>query len=115
MSIYQIIIFLTKTKIFATEINNDGKSDPISINGNSEINCDDTNAVDELMGCLFDAFSVDNFSDDFFDIVIVDCGGDKKVISYLNDKCADAAKLCVEQKATCYRRRSCCCVCRCLL
>ena len=95
MSIYQIIIFLTKTKIFATEINNDGKSVPISINGNSDIKCDDTNAVDELMGCLLDAFSVDSFSDDFFDIAIVDCSGDKKVISYLIDKCTDAAKLCV--------------------
>lgn len=89
----QIIIFLTKNKLFATEINNDGKADAISIKGNPDIKCDDANDVDELLECLFDAFSIDSFADENFDIVIVDCGGDKKIISYLNTKCSDAAKL----------------------
>ena len=89
----QIIIFLTKNRLFAAEINNDGKADAISIKGNPDIKCDDANDVDELLECLFDAFSIDSFADENFDIVIVDCGGDKKIISYLNAKCSDAAKL----------------------
>ena len=89
----QIIIFLTKYKLFASEINNEGKADAISIKGNPDIKCDDVTDVDELLECLFDAFSIDSFADENFDIVIVDCGGDKKIISYLNAKCSDAAKL----------------------
>lgn len=89
----QIIIFLTKNKLFAAEVANNGQADAISINGNPDIKCDDATDVDELLECLFDAFSIDGFADDNFDIVIVDCGGDKKILSYLNTKCADAAKL----------------------
>ena len=89
----QIVIFLTKSKLFAAEVNNDGKADTISVKGNPDIKCDDATDVDELLECLFDAFSIDSFADDNFDIVIVDCGGDKKIVSYLNAKCADAAKL----------------------
>ena len=37
----QIIIFLTKNKLFAAEITNDGKADAISIKGNPDIKCDD--------------------------------------------------------------------------
>lgn len=88
-----LIIFVTKNKIFASEINNDGQADSISINGNPDIKCEGKESVDELIGCLFDAFSIDSFADDNFDIVIVDCGGDKKIISSLNSKCSDAAKL----------------------
>lgn len=89
----QIIIFLTKNKIFASEINNDGKADAISINGNADIKCEGKESVDELIDCIFEAFSIDSFGDDHFDIVIVDCGGDKNVIAYVNEKCADADKL----------------------
>ena len=91
--IIQIIIFITINKLFACEIDNDGKADGISIKGNPDIKCDDATDVDELLECLFDAFSIDSFADENFDIVIVDCGGDKKIISYLNAKCSDAAKL----------------------
>ena len=91
--IIQIIIFITINKLFACEIDNDGRTDGISIKGNPDIKCDDATDVDELLECLFDAFSIDSFADDNFDIVIVDCGGDKKIVSYLNVKCADAAKL----------------------
>ena len=89
----QLIIFLTKNKIFASEINNNGQADTISINGNSDIKCEGKESVDELIECIFEAFSIDSFGDDHFDIVIVDCGGDKKFISYLNAKCEDAVKL----------------------
>ena len=89
----QIIIFLTKNRLFAAEVNNDGKADAISIKGNPDIKCDDATDVDELLECLLDAFSIDSFADENFDIVIVDCGGDKKIVAYLNAKCTDAAKL----------------------
>lgn len=89
----QLIIFLTKNKIFACEINNNGQADAISINGNSEIKCEGKESIDELMECLFDAFSIDGFGDEHFDIVIVDCGGDKNVITYASEKCMGADKL----------------------
>lgn len=91
--VIQIIIFITNNKLFACEIDNNGKTDTISIKGNSDIKCDDASDVDELLECIFDAFSIDSFADDNFDIVILDCGGDKKLVSYLNAKCLDAAKL----------------------
>ena len=91
--VIQIIIFITNNKLFACEIDNNGKTDTISIKGNSDIKCDDASDVDELLECIFDAFSIDSFADDNFDIVIPDCGGDKKLVSYLNAKCLDAAKL----------------------
>ena len=89
----QLIIFVTKNKIFASEINNDGQADAISINGNPDIKCEGKESADELIGCLFDAFSIDGFGDEHFDIVIVDCGGNKNVIAYATEKCADADKL----------------------
>ena len=89
----QLIIFLTKNKIFACEINNNGQADAISINGNPEIKCEGKESIDELMECLFDAFSIDGFGDEHFDIVIVDCGGDKNVIAYASEKCMGADKL----------------------
>jgi len=89
----QLIIFLTKNKIFACEINNNGQADAISINGNPEIKCEGKESVDEMMDCLFDAFSIDGFGDEHFDIVIVDCGGDKNVIAYASEKCMGADKL----------------------
>ena len=70
--IIQIIIFITINKLFACEIDNDGRTDGISIKGNPDIKCDDATDVDELLECLFDAFSIDSFADDNFDIVIVD-------------------------------------------
>ena len=88
----QLIIFLTKTKIFASEINNNGQADAISINGNPEIKCEGKESIDELIECLFDAFSIDGFGDEHFDIVIVDCGGDKTVIAYASEKCMGADK-----------------------
>ena len=89
----QLIIFVTKNKIFASEINNDGQADAISINGNPDIKCEGKESIDELIECIFEAFSIDNFGDAHFDIVIVDCGGDKKILTYLNAKCSDAARL----------------------
>lgn len=89
----QLIIFLTKTKVFVYEISNNGQADDIIINDNSEISCKDKESIDELFQCIFDAFAVEAFGDDRFDIVIIDCGGDKKVVSYIFDKCLDAEKL----------------------
>ncbi|MBO5589909.1 MAG: hypothetical protein J5923_01520 [Acidaminococcaceae bacterium] len=89
----QLIIFLTKNKIFACEINNNGQADAISINGNSEIKCEGKESVDEMMDCLYDAFSIDGFGDEHFDIVIVDCGGDKTVVTYASERCMGADKL----------------------
>lgn len=88
-----LIIFITKNKIFASEINNNGQADSISINGNPDIKCEGKESIDELIECIFEAFSIDNFGDEHFDIVIVDCGGNKNVIAYATEKCADADKL----------------------
>ena len=88
----QISIFLTKSKIFACEIKNNGKAETISIKGNSEIKCEGKECVDELIACLFDAFNIDDFSDDNFDIVIVESSADRGVIKYLETKCAGAGK-----------------------
>ena len=70
----QLIIFLTKTKIFASEINSGGKAESISIKGNTEIKCEGKESIDELIVCLYDAFNIDDFTDDKFDIIIVGMG-----------------------------------------
>ena len=89
---FQIIIFLTKTKLFACEINNNGKAEAISIKGNTEIKCEGKESIDELISCLFDAFNIDDFSDDNFDIVIIESEADREVIKYLETKCTGASK-----------------------
>ncbi len=89
----QLIIFLTKTKIFASEINSNGKAETISIKGNTEIKCEGKESVDELLECLYDAFNIDNFADDNFDIIILEAGADREIINCLQEKCKDAAKL----------------------
>ena len=88
----QLIIFLTKTKIFASEITSSGKAETISIKGNTEIKCEGKESIDELIECLYDAFNIDDFADDNFDIVIVESGADKEIIKYLDVKCAGASK-----------------------
>ena len=89
----QLIIFLTKTKIFACEINSNGKAESISIKGNSEIRCEGKGSIDELIECLYDAYNIDDFADDNFDIIIVEAGADREIISCLCEKCKGAAKL----------------------
>ena len=89
----QLIIFLTKTKIFASEINSNGKAESISIKGNSEIKCEGKESIEELIECLYDAYNIDDFADDNFDIVIVEAGADREIISCLCEKCKGAAKL----------------------
>lgn len=89
----QLIIFLTKTKIFACEINSNGKAESISIKGNSEIRCEGNGSIDELIECLYDAYNIDDFADDNFDIIIVEAGADREIISCLCEKCKGAAKL----------------------
>ena len=89
----QLIIVLTKNKIFASEINNNRQADAISINGKPDIKCESKINVDELIKCIFEAFNIDSFGDDHFDIVIVDCDGDKNLIAYATERCLDADKL----------------------
>ena len=89
----QLIIFLTKTKIFASEINSNGKAESISIKGNSEIRCEGRESIVELIECLYDAYNIDDFADDNFDIVIVEAGANREIISDLSEKCKGAAKL----------------------
>ncbi|MBO5589910.1 MAG: SEL1-like repeat protein [Acidaminococcaceae bacterium] len=89
----QLIIFLTKTKIFASEINGSGKAESISIKGNSEIRCEGKESIVELIECLYDAYNIDDLADDNFDIVIVEAGADREIINFLWEKCKGAAKL----------------------
>ena len=88
----QLIIFITKTKIFASEINSSGKAEVISINGNTEIKYEGKESVDELITCLFDAFNIDDFAEDNFDIIILESDADREVIKYLETKCTGAIK-----------------------
>ena len=89
----QLIIFLTKTKIFASEINSGGKAESISIKGNTEIKCEGKESIDELIECLYDAYNIDDFADDNFDIIILESGADREIINCLQGKCKGAAKL----------------------
>lgn len=89
----QLIIFLTKTKIFACEINISGKAETISIKGNTEIKCEGKESVDELIVCLYDAFNIDDFTDDKFDIIILEMEADRALIRYLENKCIGASNL----------------------
>lgn len=88
----QIIIFLMKTRLFACEVNSNGKAETISIKGNSEIKCEGKESIDELIECLYDAFNIDDFADDNFDIVIVESGPGREIIKYLDTKCAGTSK-----------------------
>ena len=88
----QLIILLTKTKLFACEIDNNGKAETISIKGNTEIKCEGKESVDELITCLFDAFNIDNFAEENFDIVIIESDADKEIIKYLATRCDGASK-----------------------
>lgn len=89
----QLIIFITKTKLYASEIKSNGKAETISINGNTEIKCGGKESIDELISCLFDAFNIDDFADDNFDIIIIESDADREIIKYLEIKCGRAMKL----------------------
>ena len=89
----QLIIFITKTKLYASEIKSNGKAETISINGNTEIKCGGKESIDELISCLFDAFNIDDFADDNFDIIIIESDADRAIIKYLEIKCGGAMKL----------------------
>ena len=89
----QLIIFITKSKLFANEINREGKVETISINGNPEIKYEDNESIDEAVSCIFDFYNIDSFADDNFDIVILEAGTSRKFVKYLEEKCADANRL----------------------
>ena len=60
----QIIIFITKSKIFACEIRSSDKVDRISINGNLEIKCESIENIDEVVRCILDFYNIDSFADE---------------------------------------------------
>ena len=46
-----------------------------------------------MIECLFDAYNIDDFSDDNFDIVVLDAGSDRTLTNYLYEKCKNASGL----------------------
>ena len=89
----QIIIFITKSKIFACEIRGSDKVDRISINGNLEIKCESIENIDEVVRCILDFYNIDSFADENFDMIILEAGASRELVKYLEEKCAQAKKL----------------------
>ena len=96
----QIIIFLTKSRIFGRSINSNGKNKDISINGNTSIECKEKSNIDEFIECLLAEFRVSNFAKGDFDIIILNCNASVELVRYLYEKCSNINKLnviCIEK------------------
>lgn len=89
----QLIFFLTKNKIFVSEINSKGAIETISINGNKEIKNEGKKSIDETIGCIFDFYNIEDFSDEMFDLIIINAGADRESVNYVYEKCRIATML----------------------
>lgn len=89
----QIIIFLTKNKIFGRKILSSERVKHISIKGAPSSQCEKTADVDKFISCLLDNFGIRTFEDEPFDITILDCNANKELLKTIFEKCADSKKL----------------------
>ena len=83
MQHYKILILVNEDCVQAADTDDRGKTLPISINGNTSMNYKTTDDMDSLVTHIKDNYNIDEFSDDNFSVIIINCGGDRNAVQRL--------------------------------
>lgn len=75
-----LLLFADKTKIFGYDLTDRTSPSELSFEGNDSVSFENDTAVKDCIQCIKDKYSVDDLSDDDFDIAVIDCGTKKKYI-----------------------------------
>lgn len=88
---YRIIMVLTGSSVQALDIDDSGNAKPVSINGNVSMSYKDKNDMDVFVQHIKDSYSIEDFSDDSFAALVVNCGADAEIAEYLHELTVKAA------------------------
>lgn len=88
---YRIMTVLTDSQVQAFDIDGSGNAKPVSVNGNVAMSYKDARDMDAFIQHIKDNYSIEEFSDDGFAVLIVNCDADAEVAERLHTLTAVAA------------------------
>lgn len=91
----KLIIFITKSEIFAYDMSDMTAPVQIGFEGNESVQLSDSEPIESCCSCIIDSYNIDDFSDDDFDFVIIDCNARKKYIPEFAKKVQTCRKMSV--------------------
>ncbi len=83
MQQYKILIVVNADSVQAADIDDHGKSQPISINGNVSMNYAAVSDMEKFVDHIKGNYNIDDFSDDNFSVIIINCDGDRNAVQTL--------------------------------
>lgn len=90
-----LIFFITKSEIFAYDMSDMTAPVQIGFEGNESVQLSDSEPIESCCSCIIDKYNIDDFSDDDFDFVIIDCNTKKKYIPEFAKKVQTCRKMSV--------------------
>ncbi len=73
---YRILALITDTTAMALSLDSKGNTKPVSINGNPCMYYETAEDMDKFVEFIKDEYSINDFADDDFAIIVIDCGKD---------------------------------------
>lgn len=91
----KLIFFITKSEIFGYDMSDMTAPVQIGFEGNESVQLSEPEAIESCCSCITERYNVDDFSDDDFDFVIIDCNARKKYIPEFAKKVQTCRKMSV--------------------
>ena len=82
---YRILALITDTTAMALSLDSKGNTKPVSINGNPCMYYETAEDMDKFVEFIKDEYSINDFADDDFALMIVNCGSDDAVAEHLHE------------------------------
>lgn len=82
---YRILALITDTTAMALSLDSKGNTKPVSINGNPCMYYETAEDMDKFVEFIKDEYSINDFDDDDFALMIVNCGSDAAVAEHLHE------------------------------
>mgnify|MGYP002624860958 CR=1 FL=1 len=80
---YRILILIAQKQIQALSVDDKGRTEPISINGNVRMSYNSSDDLNELITSIKDTYNIDSFSDLVFSVFVVNFDADTKILKQL--------------------------------
>ena len=80
---YKILILIAQKQIQAVSVDDKGRTEPISINGNVRMSYNSSDDLNELITSIKDTYNIDSFSDLVFSVFVVNFDAGIKILKQL--------------------------------
>ena len=77
---YRILILIAQKQIQALSVDDKGRTEPISINGNVRMSYNSSDDLNELITSIKDTYNIDSFSDLVFSVFVINFDADSQII-----------------------------------